>query len=59
MKAEKIEDAHNFKRNLNIDAGLGKFTAEKVHEQYQSFINDNYVLKQTEVTNEDYIKNRP
>jgi len=58
MKPEKIEDAHNFKRMLNNDCNLTNGTANYIHEAYQSFINENYVLKE-EKTHMDYILNKP
>lgn len=57
-KPEKIEDAHNFKRMIDTDSGLSKMRSEFIHEQYQSFINENYVLK-AEVTHIDHIINTP
>lgn len=58
MKAEKIEDAHNFKRMIKQDFRLTQNTVDEIHDRYVGFINENYFPK-TYTHSTDHIINKP
>lgn len=53
MKPQKIEDAHNFRRETK---NLG--VSERAHNEYVAFINENYNIKLDDITNIDHINHK-